>query len=318
MPLQDLKVELDTGVAGDSGTIHKASRDVRHPVVADFISSFSRNPQQAIAHLQCLNQVKKDPTTLATIFYKTPELDQEHISRFMSNKQNHHILTSFVERLPLKEIRIDEAVRILLHTIRLPAEAMACEKWLQALAHHWQRSNSMDRQLGIEIPVDLVWQTILSIMQLNDSLHPGSSFGFAFPNPGISQKDFLQAFAMKDPHQLISHDTLVEIFSSIRKKPLTQALPTSQNHLIRPITLSGLQTPISITLPRVPVNKWSDPIYITIPAADPSFEIELLGAGLVFDRPVLRFKESREVGFRVMGMEVGVREVVFHRCGLHA
>lgn len=313
VPLQHLTVTSQAEKSQGSISDQPGSKTVEHPVVRDFIQSFARDPQRAIAHLQTLDQVRRDPTALAKIFYKTPELDREQVGRFLSKSENSQLLQAFVARLPLREVRIDEAVRVLLQSVRLPAEATASKQWLQALAHHWQHSNALGSRIGIELPVELVWQMIISIMQLNDSLHPSSSFGFSFPNSSISEEDFIQAFSAKDPHHLIPQSLLSDIYTSIRFEPLSQALPTSEAQHTRHITLS-----INKLHVKVPLNKWSDPIYISIPDEDAGLEIRLMGAELIFDRPVLRFSEGREAGFRVMGTGVGASNILFHRCGANA
>lgn len=64
-------------------------------------------------------------------------------------------------------------------------------------------------------------------------------------------------------------------------------------------------TPISQLPTRIPSRLTyriaSDPIYITIPEADPKLVIRLHGAGLNFDPPVLTFANSSRVSFRVTG-----------------
>lgn len=306
VPLQQVKVDNLTPIAGSAFK----DRDKQHPLVTHFIESFTEDPFQAIKDLLRRSELGNEPSTLASVLYKTPDLDREQLGHFLSHKSNAHLLKSFMERFPFRTVRIDDALRILLLSTRLSTSAVECENLLQALVRHWYQCNAGHSDGNA--PAELVWQLVLAVMQLNDSLHPDWAFGFAFPNKAITARDFVQAFSAKDPQRWFSQDTLVDIYASIHDEPLMQSLSTAHSYAARNIVLSP-KAPF-----RFQVNKWSEKIMIRIPDIDPGFEIRLHGDGLTFDRPVLRFEDVDEAGFRVMAATVGSKHIVFQRCGPNA
>lgn len=176
-------------------------------------------------------------------------------------------MKGFISRFPFGGVRVDEALRIFLLSVRLPAEANAGEVLLTAFATRWHEANhtvvAFDRNLSIQL--------VLAIMQLNvclfciyqppcisiwpnrthtddhaylvhlffsshqDALNPSGSFGFAFANQAITVDDFVQAFRVKDPNKLVRDDLLGALYISIQKGKLCQALSTSELHMERDI-----------------------------------------------------------------------------------
>ncbi len=304
--LQDLVVSVTPGdeKGQDSGS------GAKHPVVTSFIDNFRKDPAAAVLYLAQRSQLQNDPVTLASLLFKSGELDKEQLGRYLSETPHAQLLKAFVNRFHFLGIRIDEALRTFLLAVRLPTEAVASERLLEAFASGWHHANSSSVAFSTELTTDLV----LAILQLNDALNPNTGFGyFAFANQSISMDDFVMAFRAKDVQSLVPRALLEAVYASIRKEKLVQAVKTTETETLREVLITPIRLPTRLTL-----NTWSERIYISIPHADARFGVKLHGEGLLFDPPYLDFIDSTEESFRVMGSTLGAKSMLFSRTGTNA
>ena len=220
---------------------------------------------------------------------------------------NEKLLHSFIDRFHFTGIRIDQALRIFLLSIRMPHDPNDSEGLLRGFASRWFDANrdivSFDRELAADI--------VLAIIQLNDALY--GTFGFALPNRSITKEIFISAFHSKDPRALVAADLLAAIYDSIRSRPLDQGLSSREYNQARDVIVTPSRYQAKLTY-----GAWSESIYISIPQADPSFRVRLLGEGLEFDPPLLDFANDYEVSFRVRGTSLGSKTMIFERTGANA
>lgn len=293
--------DLHTTSATDESSQIDSSR---HPIVLEFIALFKRDPEQAISYLLSRSQLERDDDMVAGLLFKSPELDKAQIGRYLARHPS--ILEAYVSKFDFTDTKLVDALRVFLLSLRLPAEPIADERLLCALAAGWHAANAG----SLPFKADLAEALVRSIMQLNDSLHPQAGFGFAFPNPVIRPDDFITAFMAKDPGGLVTAATLDEVYTSVRAEPILQALAGGQS---QEVTLTPSRLPTRMTL-----DVWSEPITISIPKPDASFAIKLQGQDLVVEPSVLDFATSREQTFRVKGVALGARSLLFSRTGSHA
>jgi len=305
-----------SGLKDDDGSSNSSKR--QHPVVAAFIEMFSQKTEEAMDLLTHKSNLQGD--NIASLLFKTPELDKAKLGEFFSSSANWGLLKGFVARFPFGGVRIDEALRIFLLSMRLPSEAAASDVLLKGFANAWHASNASVATFDKE----LVLKLVMAIMQLNVSLFSFSSFGicfsskadsprfassqdyhnpsssgfgnFAFANTSITAEDFIQAFREQDHSRHIDDDLLRFIYVSIKSDRLSQALQASDITLERDIYL--LPTRIAT---RLTYKVQSEPMCINIPDPDAHFSIRMHGAGLKFDPPVLTFANSSQATFRVTG-----------------
>ncbi|WVQ65857.1 uncharacterized protein L199_004035 [Kwoniella botswanensis] len=277
----------------------------RHPVVTNFIERFAQDPVSACAYLVERSNPKVDTVTLASLIFKTPELDKAQVGYLLAN--NDKLMRHFIDRFNFSNIRIDEALRMFLLSVRVPTERTSCENLLRGFGYRYFEAN----QSHISYDRDLAAELLLSIIQFNDSLY--GTFGFSLPNHAINEETFVSAFQSKDPRGLVPVELLSDIFTSVKQTELVQSLDPSEE--------VGRSKEIAIN-PRIPsklsYNTWSDKITISIPTPDPSFKIKLLGEGLVFEPLLLDFANSSEQSFRLKGTSLGVRHLLFNRIGSNA
>ncbi|ODO05594.1 hypothetical protein I350_04652 [Cryptococcus amylolentus CBS 6273] len=277
----------------------------RHPVVNGFIKRFAEDPEEACRYLVERSQPKVDSATLASLIFKTPELDKAQVGKVLSGDAK--LARAFVDRFHFNAVRIDDALRMLLLSIRLPTDPIACENLLYMFAEGYYEANRERVPYTREMTFDLV----MAIMSFNDALY--STFGFALPNHAITRETFISAFRSKDPRGLVADQVLWDVYSSIRSMRLIQALASHEYRLERSVVMNPSQLPSKLTY-----GVWSERIYVSLPAADPMFRIKLLGEGLEFDPPVLDFAESSEESFRVRGTSLGSKSLLFDRVGSNA
>lgn len=192
--------------------------------------TFSTEPSRAVRELVAESGLPED--SIASMLFKTSELDRTRLGEFLSSRKHASLLRKYLVKFSFGGVRIDEALRIFLLAVRLPTEANAGERLLEAFATQWQEANAA----VATFPRDLAVQLVLAIMQLNvrlsvpeppspfsagwtdtsstasalqDALNPTSSFGtFAFVNQAISADDFIAAFRSHDPRRLVGDDLL--------------------------------------------------------------------------------------------------------------
>ncbi|CDZ98841.1 Pattern-formation protein/guanine nucleotide exchange factor [Phaffia rhodozyma] len=278
----------------------------QHPIVLNFIQIFSQDPHRAVEYL--ISQSNLSSASISGFLFKTTEIDRTKLGEFLSQEVNERLLEGFVARFSFAGVRIDEALRTFLLSIRLPTEANANERLLWTFAAQWHEVNSEVVPFSKQVSIQLV----LAIMQLNDALNPSSSgFGtFAFANQAITVDDFIQAFRVHDSRRLVTNKYLESLYISIKKEKLSQALSSSESHLQRDIYLLPSQLPSKLTY-MVP----SELIYITMPEMDPNLVIRLHGTGLTFDPPVLTFTQNSRASFTVTGTSLGTKTMLISRTG---
>lgn len=284
--------------------------------VQELIRRFPSDPDGAIKHCIEHSSLTYDAATVGHLLFRAIGLNKRTLGDFLSRRSNKSILRAFVDRFGFKGMRLDNALRVFLLSLRLTTDAAILEHVLATFASRWFEANkgvvTFDR--------DLATRLVLAIMQLNDALHSGPQSDdavggnvFSSPNHYISSRDFVDAFRVRDSHSLVSQDLLEKVYHSVRQGRLLQALDSSKADLEIPATFVPSQIPDRLTA-RVPSSK----ITIRIPQPDPHFHIHLHGQDLFFDPPILDFSTSSEASFVVIGASLGEKDMILARTGAHA
>lgn len=287
---------------GDEPTVEPE----RHAVVLQFIEAFATDPVAACRFLVERSSPRIDTPTLASLIFKTSELDKTQIGVLLAG--NEKLMRAFIDRFHFVNVRIDDALRMFLLSVRLPTDPTAAEKLLRGFAHRYVEVNAA----AIRYTGDLAAELVMSIMQLNDSMY--QLYGFALRNAALTKELLVSAFDSKDPDRTVGLDLLGSIYDSIAKEPIYQALTTTEEgKLGYKVDIEPKRLPSKLTY-----NVWSEPITITIPKADPAFACRLLGEGLAFDPPLLSFQSSNKQSVRMKGTSLGPKSMLFERIGSNA
>ena len=285
----------------------------RHPLLLAFVDRFANDPKRAVASLIQKGGLTNDGATIANLLFRNPDLNRNQLGSYLSARENKHTLRLYIERFRFGGVRLDDALRMFLMTVRLPHNLESAEYVLSVIASQWTEMNGTT---GFDPSLTL--SLVLAIMKLSDALHAGLSTEeslFSFPNSAITVDDFIAAFRERDTRLLVPEDLLTRIYASVRKEKIEQASDNSMFSMTPDIeaTMEPAKLPTRLTY-RTP----SDLITITIPAPDAKFSIKLHGTDLKFEPNVLSFARSATQSFRVTGSALGVRAMVLIKYGANA
>lgn len=312
--LPKLKLTAQTADTGEDPVQKR-----KHPLLLTFVDRFANDPRKAVSALVAKAGLSNDAATIANLLFRNPELNRSQLGAFLAHKDQKPVLKAYCDRFRLAGIRIEDALRVFIGSLRLPNDYTAAEYMLGVFASQWLANNP-----GTGMTNDGVFATklVLSMMELNDALHSGiddeaTAAGnlFSFPNSAITVDDFITAFRLKDPHGALPDEHLTRIYLSIRKDRLQQAADNA--------VVSGTPEIEVIIHPgklpnRLTYRTASENISLTIPKVDPKFAIKLVGQDLRFEPPVLTFARSRTATFRVTPTALGSKAMLFIRLGQNA
>lgn len=92
--------------------------------------------------------------------------------------ENRHILRAFIERFRFAGVRLDDAVRMLLMSLRLPHNLDLCDYFLGVFAQQWTELNG-----GSGFDPSLTHSLVMATMRLSDALHSGHNGDGLFSDP---------------------------------------------------------------------------------------------------------------------------------------
>lgn len=290
----------------------------KHTLLVSFVDRFANDPKRAINTLIMKGGLANQPEVIANLLFRTPELNHSQMGAYLSKRDNKHVMKAYIERFRFFGVRLEDSLRCLLATLRLPNDAAAAEYLLTVFSTVWTSLNG--HALGWD--ASFTMRLVIAIMELNDYLHSGiddetTAMGhlFGFPNPAITVTDFIAAFRSKDPKGLVSDEVLTRIYLSIKRERLQQA---SDNSIMAvtpeiPVTLHQSRLPSRLTY-----QTMSEEITVSIPKPDPKFFIRLLGGDVRCEPSILKFDKSSEARFRISSTALGHRTLLFLKCGRHA
>ncbi|GAA5875063.1 hypothetical protein JCM16303_004997 [Sporobolomyces ruberrimus] len=316
--LKSLKLSAAEDTPEDATTSSGNSKK-RHPLLVAFIDRFANEPSRAIASLVQKGGLTNDGPTISNVLFKNTDLNRNQLGAYLANPNHRHVLRSYIERFRFGGVRIDDALRLFLMSVRFPPQdRKAAEYVLGVLANVWAETN-----VSSGFDPTLAFSLIVSILRLSDALHSSeerdTTEGPILPSSRSTQMlsvdEFIGKFREHDTRMVVQEDLLSRIYTSVRRERIEQASDNSIFSMTPDIeaTIEPAKLPTHLTY-RTP----SDVFTITVPAPDTKFSIKLAGPDLVFDPPVLSFARSATQSFRVTGTALGVRVMVLIKRGANA
>ena len=137
----------------------------------------------------------KDYEEVANFFFsKSARLNKKMLGEFLAKPKNSHLLDAFISLFDFRDLRVDEALRILLKTFRLPGESQQIERIVEKFAERYvscqENSDSNQVDLSTKSPAtkrrgsageendeavrpdkDSVFILSYSVIMLNTDLH---------------------------------------------------------------------------------------------------------------------------------------------------
>ncbi|KAJ2162914.1 GDP/GTP exchange factor for ARF [Coemansia sp. RSA 552] len=100
---------------------------------------FNEKPKNGIAYLQRMGMLTPDNSTemaqqLAFFLRETPTINKRLLGEYLSKPSNQEVLQRFLQLFDFSGRRLDEALRTLLGTFRLPGESQLIERIVEAFA----------------------------------------------------------------------------------------------------------------------------------------------------------------------------------------
>ncbi|TFK20762.1 hypothetical protein FA15DRAFT_624886 [Coprinopsis marcescibilis] len=283
----------------------------RSPFLRSFVAQFAKDPEQAVNELLSRSKID-DSSVVGQVLFKTQELDRSRLGDYLCRRSSKSMLKAYLDNFGFLGLRIDNALRIFLHSIHIPQIQGVLEYLLDSFASRWYEANAK----SVAYDRDMAIRLVRAIAQLNELLHGNIADEVGQTGPirrEITVKDFCDAFRRYDPRRLVSDELLDDVYTSIRTERLSQARAQASHG--SPDIVISFKRPLPT---RLTYKIQSDPVIIRLPQADPSLTLHLFGQDLVFEPPVLNFAKSPEASFRVTGTSLGSKSLVIRRSGPNA
>ncbi|KAA8571032.1 hypothetical protein EYC84_000398 [Monilinia fructicola] len=121
----------------DQATLREQKR--RKKIIIQGTIKFNENPKAGIAFLasQGIIDDPKDAKTVANFLKGTSRVDKKQLGEFISKKGNEPILEALMDSFDFENKRVDEALRELLETFRLPGESALIERIITTFSENY-------------------------------------------------------------------------------------------------------------------------------------------------------------------------------------
>lgn len=108
-------------------------------IITKGASKFNDNPKAGLAFLAAQNVISnvEDPRQVAEFLKGTTRVDKKVLGDFLSKRGHEDLLTAFIETFDFTDSRVDEALRQLLNSFRLPGEAQLIERIVTEFARQY-------------------------------------------------------------------------------------------------------------------------------------------------------------------------------------
>lgn len=289
-----------------------ASKRKQHPVLLSFLRKFEVDADAAIRYLIERRVLTPEPTVIAHVLFKTPEVNKSQLGNYLGDYDHEDVFVAFTDRFRFEGIRIDEALRIFLMAFRMPTDSSIGEYMLEIFATRWHKANEQ------KAPFDrrMAFKLVLTMMALNTALNPQhveNPLDIVDPCP-TSRESFIAFFREKDTENLVSDELLTKIYRNIRAEAFQTAIDDDSAQ-VEQIECEFLP-PRPRT--RLTLRSSSDEITVAIPKPDPNFYIKISGQDLRCEPTLLDFSQTNRQSFRVTGLSLGKKSLMFVKSGSNA
>jgi len=141
----------------------------RKKLVIKGTSKFNENPKGGLAYLEEKGVIESaaDPLCVAKFLKRTSRINKKVLGEFLSKKGNELILDAFIDQCDFTGKRVDEALRVMLETFRLPGESALIERIVNSFAEKYCASSVPE---GVA-DKDAVFILTYAIILLNTDQH---------------------------------------------------------------------------------------------------------------------------------------------------
>ena len=188
-------------------------RDLKRLIVKG-ATRFNENPKAGVSFLasQSLIDNIDDPVSVAKFLKGTTRIDKKVLGDYISKKSNEALLSAFLDLFEFSHLRVDEALRQLLNSFRLPGEAQLIERIVNEFTAKYC-ANSPPANIANR---DALYVLTYAIIMLNTDQH----------NPNVrtqnrmSFNDFAKNLRGVNDGKDFDQDYLQEIYDSIKTREI--------------------------------------------------------------------------------------------------
>jgi len=114
-------------------------RRQRKKIIVKGTSKFNESPKGGLAYLHDKGVIAdlNDPVAVAKFLKGTSRVNKKILGEFLSKKGNEAILDAFMDQFDFSGKRVDEALRVLLESFRLPGEAPLIERIVSSFSEKY-------------------------------------------------------------------------------------------------------------------------------------------------------------------------------------
>ncbi|KLU85946.1 pattern formation protein EMB30 [Magnaporthiopsis poae ATCC 64411] len=119
----------------------------RKRIIIKGTSKFNESPKGGLAFLHDKGVIKdlKDPKEVASFLRGTTRVSKAVLGDFLAKKGNEAFLEEFIDQFDFRGKRVDESLRLMLETFRLPGEAPLIERIVQIFSKkYYAKTDSQD------------------------------------------------------------------------------------------------------------------------------------------------------------------------------
>jgi len=186
----------------------------RKKLIIKGANKFNESPKGGLAYLQEKGIVEdvSDPECVARFLKGTSRVNKKMLGEYLSKKGNEPVLDAFMSLLDFTGKRVDEALRILLETFRLPGESALIERIVSSFSEKYCASSTPE---GVA-DKDAVFILTYAIILLNTDQHNPNFKGRARMTP----VDFARNLRGQNGGQDFASDYLQDIYDAIKSNEI--------------------------------------------------------------------------------------------------
>ncbi|KUJ06887.1 uncharacterized protein LY89DRAFT_702760 [Mollisia scopiformis] len=142
----------------------------RKKIIIQGAAKFNENPKSGLAYLHAQGIIKdpKDAKSVATFLKGTARINKKVLGDFIAKKGNEAVIEAFMEDFDFNNKRIDEALRELLESFRLPGESALIERIVTIFSEHYCAAEQSEAVIANS---DAAFVLTYAVIMLNTELY---------------------------------------------------------------------------------------------------------------------------------------------------
>ncbi|PNH73150.1 hypothetical protein VD0001_g4416 [Verticillium dahliae] len=209
------RLELEPNSQDLPSADHLREQRRRKKIIIKGTTKFNETPKGGLAYLQAQGIIDdaQNVTSVARFLHATSRVNKKVLGEYLSKKGNEPVLEAYLDLFDFDGKRVDEALRVLLETFRLPGEAPLIERIVTVFADRYC-ANATPTEVANQ---DAVFVLTYAIILLNTDQH----------NPTVKKtskrmtlEDFSKNLRGVNDGGNFAPEYLQEIFDSIRNNEI--------------------------------------------------------------------------------------------------